>query len=183
MNRLNGTVPPQLGNLSQLTYLYAQNRFVFLDNVYRYLMGYLRLRSLTIIVHSHSFIATASGVSTRISSLAPFRLTSAASESSCICTLRIASFSLALFIISSALFSMGSTRNRCVFSLTHCRALSFVNSNQFTGTVPSELGNLKNLTQLYAQSRIEFFDHVPFEFIPSSLYHQFSRLGVSTTAR
>jgi len=33
-DQLTGTIPPQLGNLIQLTYLYAQIRLVFLENIY-----------------------------------------------------------------------------------------------------------------------------------------------------
>ena len=41
-----------------------------------------------------------------------------------------------------------------LFSLRHCRSLRYLFSNQLSGTIPPQLGNLTKLTSLYAQSRI-----------------------------
>jgi len=41
-----------------------------------------------------------------------------------------------------------------------CRSLRDVNSNQLNGTIPPQLGNLTQLTTLYAQNLICFFEKV-----------------------
>ena len=78
-----------------------------------------------------SFVLPLSGPSTRISSLAPSLLSSATFLYYTICTLRIASLSLT------------------ILSFLHYR---YLDSNQLTGTIPPQLGNLSLLEKLYAEN-------------------------------
>ena len=97
-NDLTGTIPPQLGNLTMLTRLYAQNlrpplTLVISDLT---LFAFFLVSDFIIVCEydaspiAHCVIFAHSGTSTPISSVAPFHLSSATSRCSPFCTLRVA---------------------------------------------------------------------------------------------
>ena len=108
-NQLNGTIPPQLGNLTKLTTLYTQNRSASIDTVIISDLTLLIVSDLTFLAYyilSDStlmlkilhlvlidcVIVALSGISTRISSVARSLLSSASSQCCKCCTSRIAIF-------------------------------------------------------------------------------------------
>ena len=149
-NQLAGTIPPQLGNLTALQILYAQRRIdIFAITSY---ISEDPSSMISIIVGIHYFIVALSGSSTRICSLAPSLLSSANSGIYNKCTqnhifcidnvysIQWSSF-MPLYVSLCALILIVSLRN--------------LNSNQLTGTIPPELGNLtKQFNLLYARNRL-----------------------------
>jgi len=57
-------------------------------------------------------------------------------------------------------YSIDISRNHYKFALTHCRSLRYLQGNQLTGSIPPEFGKLAQLTYLYAQNRIVFFENI-----------------------
>jgi len=119
---------------------------------------------ISIVVCFDSLIGALSGTCSRISSMAPSRLSLATSVSCNDCTIK-SPLSLYPFYEkwdgrpSDILriyddLSMDCTLNCCPEALTHCCTLRYLFSNQLNGTIPPQLANLTKLQQLYAQNRI-----------------------------
>jgi len=177
VNRLTGTIPPQLGNLTLLTQLYAQICIILLGNI-DFIGSFDWCHSQSLGIITQSFIVTLSGTSTRISSLAPFRRSSANSLCSSNCTLRVAPFSMKYYLTLISCLQLISL------------PLREFSSNQLTGTIPPEFGKLTQLSyNLYAQARIVFpFDRIIYPSAMNSLtiavhFHCFvvALSGTSTT--
>jgi len=97
LNQLNGTIPPQLGNLTLLNRLHEQNSDNSCDNGLRLVLSFRQFISLVFDAYCLVF---------------------------------------------------------------HRRSLSDVSSNQLNGTIPPQLGNLTQLSSLYALNRIVHRDSV-----------------------
>lgn len=107
----------------------------------------------------YSFIVVLSGFSTIISSLGPSHLSLATSLECRICTIKIASFS---YIWMIYLHCHSCNILIPVFSILLCRLFRSLNSNQLTGTIPPQLGNLSQLTFLYSQNGIVLLGKISF---------------------
>jgi len=154
-NQLNGTIPPQLGNLINLQQLYVVIASLSHALLYDFYdppsIGFKLKRS---VLRSHSFII-ASGTFPGISSPAAFHLSSETYFSSPICALR----DRAPFIFRFLRFFMRFQFCYSCLLMHFCHSLHReIFSNQLSNTIPPQLGNLTKLALLYAQSHIVILD-------------------------
>jgi len=110
-NQLNGTIPPQFGNLTKLLNLYAHNRSFVFDHISQ------MMNLLDCFQCSHSLIVAIAGSSTRISSTAPSHLSSATSLSSPICTHNCVLFD-SFFFLRWSMLNRYSLQSLSVFILS-----------------------------------------------------------------
>ena len=92
-------------------------------------------------------IVAVSGISLSIGSVAPSLLSLATSLRWRRCALRIASFSLTILLSAW----------RSIRSWFQFRSRRYLDSNQLSGTIPPQLGNLTQLKGMYAVSELYFF--------------------------
>ena len=152
-NNLTGTIPPQLGNLSQLTTLYAQNRIA--------LYWQCDITDVTLYSASREF-------STNLLPLVYLGSLSSWGRFRRVTIYNLWFDKICLLYIISDLTLLSAYYNiwcgiifnvRALFSLHHCLSSRSISSTQLTGTIPPQLGNLTQLISLYAQNRIVIHWH------------------------